>query len=198
MRGNQAEWQHAAASTQRMQSLINEVMGILRDQKSDVHYEISLTELGGMVQERVVPTARNAGVLLEMDMEGPATLSNRDANLAGLILANLVHNAIEATPRGQKTVRLECVNNTEAAVEFTVMDQGPGFPEHLRETLFKPCCSTKVGGGGIGLAICGQLAAQIGARLELKSSSPKGCVFSLSLAHAETDRTRATAQTALA
>jgi signal transduction histidine kinase len=194
--GGQSDWQDAAASTQRMQSLINEVMGILSDQRADVHYEITLTELGEMVRDRVGPLARAAGVALGVTFDGTATLSNRDANLIGLILANLAQNAIEATPTG-KAVRLE-TRPTEEGLEFTVADQGPGFPPELREKLFKPCSSSKPGGGGIGLAICRQLAAQIGAGLELKSSTPGGCVFSLSLAKTASAGPRPSRQSAAA
>jgi C4-dicarboxylate-specific signal transduction histidine kinase len=60
-----------------------------------------------------------------------------------------------------------------------VQDQGPGFPEG--RNVFTPCQSKKDGGSGIGLAISKQLANHLGASLELKSSSPAGCVFALSL-----------------
>jgi signal transduction histidine kinase len=179
-RGAEEDWQHAAASTQRMQALINEVLGILRDQDAGVHYELSLTELRDLICARIVPAARAAGIEFEAVVAGAANLSNRDASLIRLILENLAQNAIEATPKG-KSVRLEMRVTAEGA-EFAVSDQGAGVPAEVLEILFQPCRSTKPGGGGIGLAICRQLAMQIGASLELKRSTPVGSVFCLLLA----------------
>ncbi|HEX3718605.1 MAG TPA: HAMP domain-containing sensor histidine kinase [Verrucomicrobiae bacterium] len=179
-RGAEADWQHAAASTQRMQALINEVLGILRDQDAVVHYELSLEELRDLICARIGPAARAAGIEFEAAVDGTANLSNRDASLVRLILENLAQNAIEATPKG-KLVRLE-MRATEKSAEFSVSDQGGGVPAEVLDILFQPCRSTKPGGGGIGLAICRQLATQIGASLELKKSTPLGSVFCLLLA----------------
>ena len=177
----EADWQHAAASTQRMQALINEVLNILRDQDAGVHYELSLDELRELILRQDCAQSQNpAGIQFEAVVRGGANLSNRDASLIRLILENLAQNAIEATPRG-KLVQLE-MRATETGAEFSVSDQGVGVPAEVLDILFQPCRSTKPGGGGIGLAICRQLATQIGASLELKTSSPLGSVFCLLLA----------------
>jgi C4-dicarboxylate-specific signal transduction histidine kinase len=51
----------------------------------------------------------------------------------------------------------------------------------MAAALFTPCKSTKEGGSGIGLAISKQLAHHLGADLELKTNSPGGCVFVLTV-----------------
>ena len=55
------------------------------------------------------------------------------------------------------------------------------MPVELQAKLFTPCRSSKVGGHGIGLAICKQLANHLEAVLELKSTSARGSVFTLRL-----------------
>jgi hypothetical protein len=60
----------------------------------------------------------------------------------------------------------------------------------VRQQLFSPVQSTKAGGSGIGLAISRQIAASIGARLELVRSGPDGTEFSLSLAGPAADPAR--------
>jgi signal transduction histidine kinase len=112
-------------------------------------------------------------------VEGQAALPNRAANLITLILVNLVQNAVEATPAGKSVCLTLAGGNERIAGE--VRDQGSGFPQELRNNLFKPCHSTKEGGSGIGLAICHQLAKHLGAELELKSSAADGCVFALTV-----------------
>jgi signal transduction histidine kinase len=160
-----------------MQSLVNEVVRILREQNDTARYKITLDELAQMIGGKVSPLAQQAGVRFHTRLNAEGTLANRDANLIFLILENLIQNGIQATPKGQTvTLSLECENGE---VLCEVRDEGPGLPENLQDSLFKPCQSTKEHGSGIGLAISKQLANHIGAGLELKSSTPHGCVFAL-------------------
>jgi signal transduction histidine kinase len=175
--GPESDWQQAVASTQRMQTLVNQVVSVLREEQTGTRYEVTLEELLELVTGRVSPLARDRGVRFSSCVTTEAILSNRVANLAALILENLVGNAVEATPPG-KAVALS-VARTRSHVVFEVRDEGPGFPASLPP--FAPCRSAKEGGSGIGLALSKQLASHLGAGLELKSSTPAGCVFVLSL-----------------
>lgn len=177
--GTDLEWENAFDSTRRMHNLINEVVGVLRDAQEITDYEVSLAELVELVHTKVLPLTRNAGVKFAADLKTNGNLSGRVANLVMLILINLIQNAIEATPRG-RSVRLT-IGASGADVDCEVRDEGPGFPEPLRPSLFAPSQSTKDGSAGIGLAISKQLANHLEAKLELKSSSPTGCAFSLVL-----------------
>ena len=38
-------------------------------------------------------------------------------------------------------------------VELRVLDNGPGIPENMIDTLFEPYTTTKTKGGGLGLAV---------------------------------------------
>jgi signal transduction histidine kinase len=175
----EADWEDAAATAQRMQTLINGVARVLEEQQSVAHYEVSIRELIEIISASMLPVARGAGVHFHAQTSVEGTLANRDANLTLLILENLIQNAFQATRDG-KSVRLE-ISRFGDKIACDVADEGPGLPAELQARLFIPCHSTKPGGSGLGLAISKQLAAQIGAVLELKSSSAKGCVFRLSL-----------------
>jgi signal transduction histidine kinase len=177
--GTDTDWQDAMDSTQRMQALIGGVARVLEEQQTAENYEISLRELVEIISARMLPVARSAGVHFFSKLTAEGTLSNREANLAILILENLIQNALQATPEG-KSVRLN-VSRSPGGIQCDVQDEGPGLPAELSARLFTPCRSTKKGGSGIGLAISKQLAVQIGALLELKSNSPDGCVFELTL-----------------
>ncbi|HEY2951643.1 MAG TPA: sensor histidine kinase [Verrucomicrobiae bacterium] len=173
------DWAQAAASTRRMQSMINQVVSVLREEESASRYEITLPELGEIVSARVLSLARETGVPFLTHFHAEAALPNRTANLVSLILLNLAQNAIQATPRGG-SVTLAASTSADKLV-FAVRDEGPGLPGTLVKNLFAPCQSDKEGGSGIGLAISKQLANHLGADLELKSTGPAGCVFTLSL-----------------
>jgi signal transduction histidine kinase len=101
------------------------------------------------------------------------------ANLTGLVLANLVANAIEASPRGA-SINIEA-RKAETGVQFFVRDNGPGLPPNIQSDLFRPVRSAKRGGGGVGLAISLRLARHAGGNLELVRSDAAGTVFRLSV-----------------
>jgi signal transduction histidine kinase len=172
-----ADWQQAAASTRRMQTMVSEVISLLRDEESGARYEVTLTELGEIVTSRVFQQARDSRVEFSLKLAGDAVLQNRTANLVALMLVNLVQNALEATPPGRSV--LLAANQSRDRILFEVRDQGLGFSGSA--TPFAPCRSLKEGGSGIGLALCKQLANHLGADLQLRSSTPAGCVFSLEL-----------------
>ena len=156
--------------------MIEEVIGLMREEATGVHYEIALEELGDIIAGRLLPLARQRQVRLTTELKLAASLPNRIANLVTLILVNLIENAIEVTPAGKEVCL--CASRTGSALIFEVRDQGPGFPKGT--IAFAACHSTKDGGSGIGLALSKQLANHLGACLELKSTSA-GCILSLSL-----------------
>jgi len=170
-------FQQAIASTRRMQAMINEVVAVLREEEGAGQYEIPVAELIGFITAKVQTLCRERGVELITTLPPPVVLPNRAANLVALILANLVQNAIEATPPG-KVVNLSLALERENLV-CEVRDQGAGLP--AGRNVFVPCRSLKEGGSGIGLAISKQLANHLGAALELLHNSPAGCTFGLSL-----------------
>ena len=169
--------QQAIAATRRMQTMINEVVGVLREEEGAGQYEIAVAELVEMISGKVQALCRERGVELAVSIQSQAILPNRAANLVALIVVNLVQNAVEATPRG-KVVRLSLAQSGEQLLA-EVRDQGHGFP--AKRSVFAPCQSSKEGGSGIGLAISKQLANHLGAGLELRENSATGCVFVLLL-----------------
>ena len=172
-----ADWDQAVASTRRMQTLINQVVSVLREEQAGTAYEVTLIELEHIVRGRVQPLARERSVGFTSVVQTEAALPNRVANLVALILVNLAENAVQATPGG-KAVNL-VFRRSEQRLVFEVRDEGAGFPADT--PLFMPCRSVKEGGTGIGLALCKQLANHLGAELELAASNEAGCVFALSL-----------------
>ena len=177
---DEEEWRAAAASTQRMQDLINRVVGVLREQSvTSAVYEITFPELAEMLTRRVEPAARAPGVKWETMVIARGSVTGRDADLILLILENLAQNALDATPAG-KLVRCSIFNRASCVVA-QISDEGPGLPPAAVERLFLPCISSKQNGSGIGLAISQQLAKHLGAELSLASSTSHGTCFELVL-----------------
>jgi signal transduction histidine kinase len=178
-RGQDEEWQAAAATTERMQNLVRRTVSVLQQQSTVATYELSFSELGELLDNRMRPAVLAAGVHWQTVVSAEGTLSGREAELALLILENLAQNAIEATPGG-KVVSCSIFTRRQAVVA-QISDEGPGLPTAARERLFSPCASAKKDGSGIGLAISQQLAKHLGADLRLVASTERGTCFELEL-----------------
>jgi signal transduction histidine kinase len=176
--GEGGEWQAANDLTRRLRGMVDDVVGVLRDEQAGNQFELSCAEVVEIAVKKAEPLARTAGVALGREVFGDAALPGRRANLALLVLQNLLQNAIEASARGG-TVRLAGRAMGDGAVEFSVEDRGPGLPAAVRERLFQPCQSAKAGGSGLGIALSHQLSLQAGGRLELERSDAQGCCFRL-------------------
>ena len=175
--GGDVDWDSAVASTRRMQTLINEVVSVLREEEAGAQYELELGELLEMVAGRTSALAAQLGSQLKTRRLADGSLNNRNANLVSLVLVNLVQNALQATPAGG-SVDLH-IERKDDSFRFEVRDHGRGLPDSIRENLFKPVSSTKEGGSGLGLAISNQLAGHLGAKLELKDTGEDGTCFVL-------------------
>ncbi|MBS0663705.1 MAG: HAMP domain-containing histidine kinase [Verrucomicrobia bacterium] len=177
--GPQGEaWRGAVETTRRLRALVQEVTVVLRAEAAGrAEYPVPAAEWLGAAAERLRNRARPAGVEVEFGPAPTATVTGRTANLGGLILDNLVGNAVEATPPGGR-VRVTATATNET-LDLLVEDTGPGLSDEARAALFRPVRSTKRHGGGVGLAISHQLARHLGGALELVHSGPAGSAFRL-------------------
>jgi signal transduction histidine kinase len=170
----------ALETARRLRELVNDVVSVLRDEASgEADYQVPVAETLQAVQFRATPAAHARGVRIVTEPAPAANLPARTANLAGLVLANLVMNAVEASPRGAE-VRLKA-NSESGHIDFVVCDLGAGLPAIVRENLFRPVVSAKPNGGGMGLAISARLARHAGGELSLVRSDATGTVFRLAL-----------------
>jgi len=164
-----------------MQNLINEVMEVLQDRGSDFSYELSLEEVADLTKQRVISYAdRNA---VELNITAPSQtdhmISNDRANLIVLILVNLIRNAIDASSDGLSV--LLSISKQNSHFVFQVTDQGEGLPDSVKDNLFQPVASSKVGGSGVGLSLCQELSRHLGGDLKLAKTGPNGTVFELTI-----------------
>lgn len=180
-RGANGQNQQTAMETaRRLRTMVNDVVSVLRDEASGgADYAVPLSEVVQGIELRSSPSASAAGITLRASVTGTAHLPARVANLASLVVANLLANAIEAS-RTPSDVLLEA-RAGEGTVDFVVTDAAGGLPANVRDALFRPVRSTKAGGGGMGLAISHRLARHAGGDLRLIRSDATGTVFKLTV-----------------
>jgi signal transduction histidine kinase len=173
------DWPSARAYTERLQAMIEETVRLLADATHHLTYELTGDELAQTLRQQSAALIQKRGVHLQVTQTFTGRIDNHRGGLLCLIGANLVENALLATPAG-RFVHLD-LNGGSNRVLLRVRDEGAGVPETLRATLFEPGRSGRPGGTGLGLAISRLLALQIGAQLELLSTGPQGSVFQLTV-----------------
>lgn len=128
--------------------------------------------------------ARQKGLTLEawVDPNLPETLLG-DIHWLGVILGNLVDNAIKYTDSGRVTVRLRRHDLDAWAIE--VNDTGIGIPPEMHETIFESFEQVasgpgkKIEGIGLGLAIVRDITRQLGGEIHLESTPGQGSTFTV-------------------
>lgn len=74
------------------------------------------------------------------------------------LFVNLIENAIDASHQGGEVrVRVRIDGGLEAQIE----DDGPGIPDEIRGSMFKPFFTTKGDGTGLGLPVCKRIVEQL-------------------------------------
>jgi signal transduction histidine kinase len=166
--------EEAVAITNRMQSLIDETLSVIRQQEDGLEQELSLAEFKEIALNRLNGDANRN---FQVELPDSHQVSSRKAQLLLLVLRNLIDNAAEASPRESVvSIRMKLEQNTLVA---EVEDNGPGLPKAIRDNLFQPVQSSKQHGAGIGLAISSVLASHIPATLKLVKTDSQGTVFSI-------------------
>jgi signal transduction histidine kinase len=175
------EWKSAIDSAKRMQSMIADVVRIMREESGQSAYEVSIDELVGLIDSKLTRQAKESAVELELNARVEGALPNREANLIILVLTNLIQNAVQASKPGKKITLNVVESDSEADICFDVADEAGGLPAAMKAHLFTPCQSSKAGGTGLGLAISKQLANHLGGKLELVKTDAEGTVFRLAI-----------------
>ncbi len=102
-----------------------------------------------------------------------------DASAAKQVMLNLCFNAIQAVEShtGERWVKLS-TRNVASGVEMAVADSGPGIAPEIRPRLFQPFQTTKSSGFGLGLAICSDILANVGATISVDpAAAGRGATF---------------------
>ena len=131
----------------------------------------------------VRPRAKERDVTITQILDAnPDELCADGSSLRQLIL-NLVMNSIDALSalNGERivTVRTLALDNT---LVLEIGDSGPGLPEEVRRTLFRPFTkSSKTSGMGLGLAICADIVRSHHGEIKLVEQAGRGALFRITL-----------------
>ncbi len=149
------------------------------EQFSDIyqnHVDIKNIYLKNLIEEIFTLTKSKSRNINKNIICEDKTQLKTNQTLFAQIIFNLIINSVESLNENGVTKPEIIINVTQNSEQtmIAVSDNGPGIPEHLKDKIFTPFFTTKVGGTGIGLPLCRALASKIGATLEygLNDSTP--------------------------
>jgi len=168
----------------RLRNLVDRMLGpntVPQKQAINVH---EVTEHVRLLIEAQAPT----GILIRTDYDPsiPELFAERDQLIQALL--NIVGNAVQAIKEyGAITIRTRTLrqftighNRHKLVCKIDIMDNGPGIPTDMIDTIFFPMVTSRAEGSGLGLSLSQTLIQQHGGII-LCESQPGSTTFSIVL-----------------
>jgi two-component system sensor histidine kinase BaeS len=181
-------WRLLRGETARLTRLVEGLQELWRAEARQLPLKIAAVDASAVATDavgRFAPQATARGITLGSDVPGGLVVrADRDRLIQ--ILGNYLANAIRYSPEGAPVnIHARRVGD---AVEFAVVDHGPGLTPEQRARVFErfyridPSRSRALGGSGIGLAIARALASAMDGHVRADSDGPgTGSTFSVAL-----------------
>jgi len=178
---------HASAYT--LLRLIDDILDFSKIEAGKLDLEIISFNLVGVLERvssimSVESNEKNIGFSINVPDSIPNYL-NGDALRLEQVLINLTSNAVKFTSKGEVSVAVEMVEESEheTVLRFIVSDTGIGMRPEQIEQLFQPfhqadfSITRKYGGTGLGLAICRRLLEMMDSEIQVQSTPGIGSRF---------------------
>jgi two-component system, OmpR family, sensor kinase len=185
------EYEQALASclgeVERLSRLTEELLMLARldaGQRDEARTRVPLGPIINDAVERLTPAALGRGVRVVTEAPPEVEVTVAPA-AAGLVLTNVLDNAVKFSPAGGE-VRVTVSSEGRTAV-IAVSDSGPGVPEDEIPRLFErfyrggAARASEAAGVGLGLSICQALLEQQGGGISMTSRVGHGSTVRISL-----------------
>jgi signal transduction histidine kinase len=173
-----------AAETDRLATLISDVLDTSRIDAGTFSFRFSDVDLGELVRDSVAAVELASDeVGLRADVREPLPLVRGDPERLRQVLMNLLDNAVKYSPAGDE-VQVHAYAE-DGRVRVDVRDFGPGIAREDQRLIFEKFGRVTAGntrpGTGLGLFIARSIAEAHGGTLEVASAPEQGAVFTLDL-----------------
>lgn len=176
---------------ERLQGIVDDLLDLSRIQAGRMELREQAVGARALLEEATAPLhgpAADAGVALVLGSGGEELTVRADPERAGLVVANLVGNAIRHTPRGGSiTVR---VHEAGDRLRFEVADTGEGIAPEYQERIFDKFFRVpgrRRGGVGLGLYISREIVQAHGGEMGVQSVPGHGSTFWFTLPRARAE-----------
>jgi len=168
----------------RLRNLVDRMLG---PHKLPTITEINIHEVIERVRNIIQAEVQNK-ITLRRDYDTSIPEINIDADQMIQAVLNIVRNAVQALLENKDQQNAEISISTRIVRQFTiaqkkyrlairikVIDNGPGIPRQLMESLFYPMVSGRAAGTGLGLSIAQSIIDQHNGIIECKSEPGHTC-----------------------
>ncbi len=166
------------AEADRLQDLMNRLLSshsTMRPAPLNIHDVLE------RVRRLILAEFPNVDVRRDYDTSLPEITADREQLIQAIL--NIVRNAAQAlTGRGEILLRTRIARQVtlakrryKLALELQVIDNGPGIPEEIRDTIFYPLVSGRDGGSGLGLSLAQSFIEQHQGMIEVDSRPGRTC-----------------------
>lgn len=170
----------------RLLHMVNNLLELSRINRYEFSLDRKDTDMRALIAQTVElmsDRARKYGFQIRSEMGDSGISANVDGEKIKQALMNLIDNAVKYSGGSRITVRLWRENGVHVRVE----DNGKGIPEADLANILEPFYrvdksrSRQLGGSGLGLSICRDIAAAHGGNLRIESKEGAGTIVTLSL-----------------
>jgi len=174
----------AHRNSDRLLAIVNDILTLEKLQNGDLSIDPQAVDLRDILSEAAesnAPFAAECNVkFVVLSADEPAFV-NADPNRLMQVMSNLMSNAAKLSPEGEAVTLKLC--DCEDFWRVSVADNGPGVPEHARDTLFDSFIQVeglknkKFASTGLGLTICREIIRQHGGIISFETEVGKGTTF---------------------
>lgn len=173
-----------ARESERLVGLIDDMLRLSRIDHREIRPRAEVFALGEQLRQTILqlqPRWSRAGLTLEADI--PDLDVTGDPELLAQVWSNLLDNAVKFTPPGGHVA--VALRRTEAGLEVTVRDDGPGMDEatlsRIFEQFYQGDTPHRGEGSGLGLALCKRIVELHGGTIAAESRPGEGSCFTVTL-----------------
>ena len=171
----------ARQDCERLQGIVDDILDLSRIQAGRIEIQAREVDPVALVRRaaREVDTSARAGSV-ELSVDGPpqSLEIHADPEQIGVVLDNLLGNAVRHTAPGGRVVAR--VRQADGGARFEVEDTGEGIPAQCQERIFErffQVPGSRRGGLGLGLYISREVVRAHGGEMGLTSEPAKGSTF---------------------
>ncbi len=179
--------QNIVKGAANLSNRIDELLDLAKGEVGILEIVAEPVDLFQMLQEAVesvTPLAENQGQSVKFSVPLSLPMVSADVTRIQQVVFNLLDNALKFTPRGG-VIKLQA-GMKGYALNVEVQDTGPGMSKQEQDSVFEPyhrlsSDKGRLGGLGLGLALCKRLVELHGGKIWVKNRPGKGATFGFSL-----------------